>query len=207
MKVLKQDKGFVLVTALLVMLVLTIIGIAATTNTSIELEIAANDRIHKNTFYEAEAGASLGTELLEQAFSCSTGFSPTGTMDEIDVADIEGNIRVYERNNNSLALWSNVQPTYTCSVAPTTADAAYPISNLTSGTQIGYLQFGGTTTTLPGGSLQMAAGYEGKGKSAAQGGTAKIFNIYSMFKGLKYSESVIAFGWRHLVGSEGDCNY
>ena len=34
----------------------------------------------------------------------------------------------------------------------------------------------------------MAAGYEGKGKSAGQGGVAKIFEIYSQFLGLNNSE-------------------
>ena len=37
----------------------------------------------------------------------------------------------------------------------------------------------------------MAAGYEGKGKSAGQGGVAKIFEIYSQFLGLNNSEAIV----------------
>ena len=65
MKRTQQDEGFVLVTALLIMLILTIIGIATTTNTSIELQIAGNDKVFKKTFYEAEAGAILGEHPQE----------------------------------------------------------------------------------------------------------------------------------------------
>ncbi|MGW8161886.1 MAG: pilus assembly PilX family protein, partial [Desulfobulbales bacterium] len=190
MKTLHREEGFVLVTALLVMLVLTIIGIAATTNTSIELQIAANDKVHKKTFYEAEGGASLGTEVLEQAFGCPVGFTATGTTTDsegnvINIAELEGTVRVYDRGND-LTLWRNPAPPphpdpgyYSCTDAPDDADAAYPIAKLASGIEVGYIQMGGETHMLPGGALQMAAGYEGKGKSAAQGGVAKIFDIYS----------------------------
>lgn len=207
MKKLHQEEGFVLVTALLIMLVLTIIGIAATTNTSIELQIAGNDKVHKKTFYEAEGGGNLGTEIIEQAFSCPVGFGVDNTIDGIDVAELEGTVRVYDRNNN-LTLWRNPLPAYNCSTAPTTADAAYPIANLdATGIEVGYLQFGSETYMLPGGALQMAAGYEGKGKAAAQGGVAKMIDIYSQFRGLNHSESVILYGWRHVIGTEGACNY
>ncbi|MHB1349583.1 MAG: pilus assembly PilX family protein [Desulfobulbaceae bacterium] len=201
------EDGFVLVMALLVMLVLTIIGIAATTNTSIELQIAGNDKVHKRTFYEAEAGAILGSEVLEQAFSCPVGFAKTSTVDSVDVADLTGTVvRVYDRDND-LVLYHNEYPDDTIIGDITKADAAYPLANLASGEETGYLYFGGETQMLAGGALQMAAGYEGKGKSAGQGGSAKIFDIYSQFRGLVNSESIVMFGWMHLVGMEGDCNY
>ena len=212
MKTIHREEGFVLVTALLIMLVLTIIGIAATTNTSIELQIAGNDKVHKKTFYEAEAGAILGTEILEQAFNCASGFTETGP-DYADLPDPNPKIRVYDRSSdptsNNPTLWTNPFITnYSCDIGDQEYDAAYPITNLVAGKdEVGYLQFGGGTHMLPGGALQMAAGYEGKGKSAAQGGVARIFDIYSQFKGLNNSESIIVFGWRHLVGMEDTCKY
>jgi hypothetical protein len=214
-----NEQGFVLVTALLVMLVLTIIGIITTTNTSTELQIAGNDKVHKMTFYEAESGAILGTEILEQSLNCSTGFTSTSTVDGVAVRDLpdppNSRIRVYARGESvgseDLILWNNEPP------APddlediigdiAQADIAYPIANLGDGVEAGYLYISGATTMLPGGALQMAAGYEGKGKAAGQGGVAKYFDIYSQFNGLVDSESIILFGWRHLVGSEGTCIY
>lgn len=205
----RGEQGFVLVTALLIMLVLTIIGIAVTNNTSIELQVSGNDKVHKKTFYEAEAGAMLATELLEQNLACATGFKATVP----GLADIEGTVRVQERGGNQLAFWTNTLMNATTLKNKfdnplNSYDAAYPLQAGNLPTQeVGYLYYGGQTSVLPGGALQMAAGYEGKGKSAAQGGVAKMFDIYSQYKGLVNSESVILFGWRHLVGSEGDCNY
>ena len=202
------------------MLVLTIIGIAATTNTQIELQIAGNDKVHKKTFYSAEAGAVLATEVLEQAFRCSTGFLETDAT--LKVADLEGTIRVFEGDATSpYILWNNhvfkdstdgdydtnLHRPFTDVGSIAQADVAYPVTNLASGEETGYLYFGGETQMLPGGALQMAAGYEGRGKSAAQGGVSKLFDIYSMFHGLVNSETIILLGWRHLVGTEGDCNY
>jgi len=51
-----DEKGAVLVTGLLLILVLTILSMAAMLSTATELKIAANDRTSKRTFYVSEAG-------------------------------------------------------------------------------------------------------------------------------------------------------
>ncbi len=217
-----DDQGFVLVAALLIMLVLTIIGIATTTNTSIELQIAGNDKVHKKTFYEADAGSLLGAEILEQAFNCPLGFTkispaPLSTVDVRDIDDTSGiaTIRVYSRGpsgSEDLVLWNNEEPTSAVIGDIEKAHVSYPIDKLTDndlgdGVETGHLYFGGYTNMLPGGALEMAAGYEGKGKSSAQGGVGKYFNIYSQFKGKVNSQSIVLLGWRHIIGAEGICNY
>jgi hypothetical protein len=235
-----NEEGFVLITGLMILLILTMLGLSATTNTSIELQIAGNDRLHKDTLYEAEAGAIMGTEILEQNFNCTTGFRDNpGSAGSVRWSDLENTIRAYERktdrsdpgsDDNTIAFWRNmdipaiVDPNdplfYVGDIAQ--ADVAYPITN-PDGTahldpnndgiptddlpETGYLYIAGQTQMLPGGALQMAAGYEGKGKGAGGGGVAKIMDIYSHFRGALNSEAIIQFGWRHLVGSEGDCIY
>jgi hypothetical protein len=64
--------------------------------------------------------------------------------------------------------------------------------------------FGGTSFGA-GGSIQMAAGYEGKGKGAAGGGSVINYQIWSQTFGLNNAQSVIRLGWRHLIGTEGEC--
>lgn len=241
-----NEEGFVLVTGLLILVVLTMLGIAATKNTSIELQIAGNDRLHKETFYQAEAGAILGSELLEQNFNCATGFDSTGNFSGQQYRNIRGYIRAWEQNDafgnpNGLAYWRNPSPVdydeakldpsdpdnyknnLTTNIdldgdgvsdALNLADASFPIQNLDAGgnanndqPNTGYLYMGGFTEMLPGGALQMAAGYEGKGKGSASGGVAKIIDIYSRFRGDLNSQAIVLLGWRHLIGSEGSCNY
>ena len=212
MKTIKQEEGFVLVTTLLIMLVLTIIGISATTNTSIELQIAGNDRSHKQNFYQTEGGDELATEIVEQSIACPGGFNDAdgGGDGKTYLKDISQNppveTEVYVYN---LAIWANSPPTYSCSDAPTNADAAYPKDNIASGVDVGYLQMGGASRMLPGGALQMAAGYEGKGKAAAQGGVERSYDVYSQYRSFRgKAENVILYGWRHVVGSAGTtCNY
>ena len=214
MKKKKQEEGFILVLCLLVIVVLSIIGVTSVRNTTMELQIAGNDRVHKKTFYEAEGGAMLGIELLEQSFACLTGFNETNAT--LKLADLTGTpIRTYERDGDYV-LWNNAYPTCSDLRDNNLADGAYPIVHLDPNNdgnpsdnlqETGYLYFGGETTLLAGGALQMAAGYEGKGKSAGQGGVAKLNHIYSKFQGLRNSETVILMGWRHLVGNEDFCNY
>jgi hypothetical protein len=221
-KTLRDEDGFVLITGLLILLILTLLGITATRNTSIELQIAGNDRLHKETFYSAESGAILGTELLEQNFNCVTGF--TKTNNTLKIADLEGQIRVFERREdrsdpysdmNNLAFYTNhdfiqenFEPADDAFYVPNIAEAdvAFPKSNLDPGGNpdndlpgTNYLYIAGRAHMLPGGALQMAAGYERKGKGAAGGGVAKIMDIYSQHMGPRNSEAIIMISWRHLT--------
>lgn len=78
---LAREQGFALITALLVLLVLTVLGILATNNATIELRIAGNDRVHKQTFYQADGGTELNERLLYENVICSeakSGFSHVG---------------------------------------------------------------------------------------------------------------------------------
>lgn len=63
----------------------------------------------------------------------------------------------------------------------------------------------GATSLAAGSAVQMAAGYEGKGKSAAGGGAVINYNVFSQTFGINNAEAIIRLGWRHLVGQEGEC--
>jgi hypothetical protein len=59
-----QEKGFVLVLALFMLTICTMIGMAAMSTSTTELDIAGNERVHKETFYQAEASSSAAAEAL-----------------------------------------------------------------------------------------------------------------------------------------------
>lgn len=206
----RNEEGFVLVVALMIMAILSIIGIFGISTSIMEQQIAGNDWNAKRTFYRADGGISVGSELLEQSFACAEGFNGGAGTETV----IENTVLVRERDGNSMMLWTNKKMSGTLIKGKVddplnTSDAAYPVDagGNPPAVDVGYLYFGGETSILPGGALQMAAGYEGKGKSAGQGGAAKLFDIYSQFLGPKRSESIIVGGWRHLIGTEGDCKY
>jgi len=68
-KLFAQEDGFVLVTSMLIMVVLTVIGLSATSTSTIELQIAGNDRIAKENFYAAEAASLDAAARLEDETS------------------------------------------------------------------------------------------------------------------------------------------
>lgn len=65
-----NQEGFVLIAALLILLVLTVMGIAVNRGTITEWRIAMNDREQKETFYEADAVTELTAEVLVQNIAC-----------------------------------------------------------------------------------------------------------------------------------------
>jgi hypothetical protein len=58
-KQVQKEKGFVLISAMLFLILLTTIGIMATDTTNVELQIASNDRMIKHDFYNQEMGLAV----------------------------------------------------------------------------------------------------------------------------------------------------
>jgi len=52
---INNEDGFLIAIAMLMLAVVTVIGIAATTTSETELRIAGNEKLHKLSFYAAEA--------------------------------------------------------------------------------------------------------------------------------------------------------
>ena len=53
---LSNERGSVLLLSLMLLVVLTIIGLAATSKTIVEQSISSNDRLYRGAFYAAESG-------------------------------------------------------------------------------------------------------------------------------------------------------
>ena len=63
-RAVEPEEGFVLVTALVMMAILSFLGMAALSTTMIELQIAGNDRQEKKIFYGTESGCRRGGQWL-----------------------------------------------------------------------------------------------------------------------------------------------
>jgi Tfp pilus assembly protein PilX len=72
---LGDEKGIVLVIAMLLLLVLTLIGISSISSSFFEMKISGNDRFGKAAFYASEGGVQVGINQLPQvaAYSGSIG--------------------------------------------------------------------------------------------------------------------------------------
>lgn len=208
-----RESGFVLVVTMFVLIVLTIIGLSATSTTQIELQIAGNDRIHKETFYQADGGAEAGVQLAEENVSCPTGFSAPGlsntnpaTFVSFQGVDVFDAMFAYDERFVDIAGAPAALANYPEDTArsvripldPANRNDVDPHTNIA---------IWGETRLSAGSAIQMAAGYEGRGKSAGSSGAYIAYEIHSQHKGLLNSESIVRLEWRHLVGQEGDCNY
>lgn len=64
------EQGFVLVLAMVVLLMLTLIGLASLSSSNLETMVASNDWAAKRALYKSESGLEMGIEALEYNFSC-----------------------------------------------------------------------------------------------------------------------------------------
>jgi hypothetical protein len=177
-----NERGSTLVLAVLILLLLTIIGIAATNTSTLELIISGNDKAQKMAFNQADGGTEIGIELVEQNISLA-GFDST---------DLE---KLGEVNATNPNLYLN---TVSTSPSDGNRDAYFP-KDYTGNEPHTNLTIGGNTGLSTGGAIQMAAGYEGKGKSAAGGGSWVVYDIWSQHVGEVNSEAVILLQWRHVM--------
>jgi hypothetical protein len=193
---MNNEKGSLMVIAIVILMLLTLIGIAITTTASLEMQIASNDRLHKMAFYAADGGIDIGAELLEQNLGCSGGFTATIGVDQRNV----GSVRVAD-----LTLWAN---TDTDAILPSDGARHFYFPQDYSGSQPHTnLTVGGNTKFSTGNAIQMVSGYEGKGKGAGSGGAYIMYDMKSQHLGIAGSQSIIQVQWRHVIGMEGACNY
>jgi hypothetical protein len=106
--IVNNETGSLMVIGVVILMLLTFIGIAITTTTSIELQIAGNDKLQKFAFYTADGATEVASELLEQNLGCMAGFTDGGG----GIIDISGDdpdttaVRV-----TNLSFWENTTAT------------------------------------------------------------------------------------------------
>ena len=87
-KLVYNDRGSIMVVALLLLVFLTIIGITATNNTRMELSVTRNSQVYKRDFYVADSGwraAAMNLQDFGVAFPNYAGdFDAGGTLNGID---------------------------------------------------------------------------------------------------------------------------
>ncbi len=69
---LKNENGSVIVAAMLILVLLTIVGISATSISNSELNITSNAQLHKMSFFVAESGWHVMTDWLDDQYPLPT---------------------------------------------------------------------------------------------------------------------------------------
>jgi hypothetical protein len=191
---LNNHRGSALVVALLMLVVLTLIGISATTTTTFELQIAGNDKLYKRAFYAADGATEMGGELIEQNIEerdwdfGEDGSSAVSSSNPL----YRGFVRLESPNP-----YMNREPmdpipsdSNRDAVYPKTANDNDPHTNIRAV---------GNTTLSTGSAVQLIAGYEGKGKGAAGGGAWITYDVRAERRDVSDTEVRILLGWRHVL--------
>lgn len=110
---IKNEKGAVLVTGLLVVLLLTILATGAMMNITTELKISANDRSAKQVFYLAEAGVEDARSRMQVGASSSpiNDFQPTNANLIVFIGeDTKAQLKGYQSTNSNHVLYAQLDP-------------------------------------------------------------------------------------------------
>ena len=62
---LRNEEGSVLLVAIMILILLTLIGFAATNTTSIEISISGNEKVYKQNFYMADGAVSEAIQRIQ----------------------------------------------------------------------------------------------------------------------------------------------
>jgi len=199
-----DEQGFILVWALLLLVVVTLLGVSGVSTSIFETRMAANEAVHKQTFYQADGGTENGLALLKHNITCITGFSGTGPLDG-DIQIVPGKENFWLTNNLTTEI---LMP----SDDDSNRDFYYPSNYAANpGTPHTNGRINGTVKMVAGASLQMLAGYEGKGKGIGSDGAFLTYDIKVEHIGVRNSKTGVCTKYRvenqFAPYPSGDCYY
>jgi hypothetical protein len=148
LKPIRNEKGAVLVVAIIIIGLLTVLGTVTTMTTSIELNIARNEKVGKTAFYRAENSRVIAASAVQSA--------AWGT-DYADGDKFEDNDDIIIRDGDFIM--EGIGDSDTTSASPD-VEMTGSLSAIVDVDKV-------STEPLPGGSAEFGSGYEGTGKSGA----------------------------------------
>jgi PilX N-terminal len=169
--ILRQEDGIAMLTILMLTVILTVIGIAAITTTTMDLKLAGGERLREGSINTAEACLSTSVQIIQQTLANSA--LPASILGlqtpviwqaplESEIMGVPG----FEQNADT-ADWQTLPTTL---IAP---NAQIVLGGFTVNIDIDRL----FARPKPGSSLAFAAGYEGTGAGAAGGGVEVLYRI------------------------------
>jgi len=188
-----NQEGFVLVTSMMVLIVLTLIGILAMNNSNTERMISGNDKIHKQTFYQADGGTELAQQVVFRNTMCldANGFTSNVNFNGQPAALLNGSIRVEN------LIFSDATPATVTDVADgNRAFSFYLDANLNDAAPHTNFLTTFTVGLNEGNPQQMVSGYDAPIGQGQVAGTHRRYLIASQHMGIDNSQSLVQVRWR-----------
>lgn len=169
---LGNERGVAMLTILMLILILTVIGLASITSTSLDIKIAGGERMRESSINAAEACMSSAVQIIQltlQGSAIPSTLTAVGANPSITAAPLQAEIMGQSDNNPDTA-----DP----SAAGVAMNAVLSIPNAASPTFTVNMDIDRLyAKAKAGGSLQFAAGYEGSAAGAAGGGIEIFYRI------------------------------
>ena len=156
-----------MLTVLMLTIILTVIGIAAITTTSLDIKMAGGERLREGSVNAAESCMSSAVQIIQQTLANSavpSALTAPGANPVITVSPLQTEIM-----GSSDANTDSADP----NVSGNAPNAVLTISPYTVNMDIDRLY----AKPKAGGSLQFAGGYEGTAGGAAGGGIEILYRI------------------------------
>jgi len=156
MRTLNNERGAILITTLLLIVIITLIGIIAINTATVDIQISGQTKRSSMAFGGAEAGVDLAIPVIENTLA-------DGALPSMPSGFTYGSDLVAEIQTD-----------------PTISDPAFDtditISNI-NGVRVDVDIDRLYKYIIPGGALEFASGYEGIGAGAAGGGVGVLYRI------------------------------
>lgn len=158
------ERGTVLITALILLMLITLAGIIALNSATVDTQIAGNARRVTAAFQGAEAGVNASIPIIEGTILQTTlqPPGPVGPISGLDTVDLEREI-----------LGDQAVPADDVATSPDVAMDS--LGDVAVNVDIDWMY----SHIMTGGAAQFAMGYEGIGAGASGAGTGVMYRIQS----------------------------
>lgn len=174
-----REQGSVLVIALLMLALLTVIGIAATTTSRIELQISGNNRFHKSALYHADSGVYTTPKLISACIDDATEQAISSGDYTPDDGTFYREVMGYDGHDD-------------------TPDVRFVMSGFNVDVDVNRLG----QVSVPGSSTEFGSGAEGVG-SGSISGIGVLYGMDSLGHGPAFAQSNVAGVYRKVIGVAG----
>jgi len=191
--IIKNKDGSALIFAILILALLTLIGISATTTSTIEIQIAGNDKFHKMAFYRADSGVYTIPKVISKAIN------DKATPGDL-INHTYGAFTYLDKGTNDDG---SSGPTFYRELAGFDPnDTSRDIKFALGGNDVEVDVERDRTEILVGGGAEFASGSEGAGVGST-GGVAIFYGLDSLGSGPSNSISNIGAVYRKVVSTAG----
>lgn len=167
-----NQQGMALISALVMLVMLSLMAIGLSMDSSMNVRIAGYQRLKAMSFGFAESGLMASSDILRDNIYDAGWDNSSGVPQQYP--NLSGD---YPAGGTVNILGDGV---FYMSKNPGTDGEGVPVIQMTGAIQAGVVVQNIATKLAVGGALQVSAGYEGRGKSQGSGGTHLLYNICSI---------------------------